>query len=128
MIRPRDLPDSIVAQLVPVSAFLHSLDPKRKLMTLRPRVGDHRCHASPPLEGDDAVVPAMQHKRRHRDSGAQIADIDVSGTFENSGRVLGRGRHLLKLVEPLQADRDAGIYLCSAGIVIHLANEKGRNR
>ncbi len=27
MIRPRDLPDSIVAQLVPVSAFLHSLDP-----------------------------------------------------------------------------------------------------
>ncbi len=29
MIRPRYLPDSIVAQLVSVSAFLHSLDPKR---------------------------------------------------------------------------------------------------
>ncbi len=28
MIRPRDLPDSIVAQLVPVSAFLHSLGQK----------------------------------------------------------------------------------------------------
>ncbi len=29
MIRPRDLPDSIVAQLVPVSAFLHSLGHNR---------------------------------------------------------------------------------------------------
>ncbi len=28
MIRPRHLPDSNVAQLVSVSAFLHSLDPK----------------------------------------------------------------------------------------------------
>ncbi len=31
MIRPRDLPDSIVAQLVSVSTFLHSLDPLRTL-------------------------------------------------------------------------------------------------
>ena len=29
MIRPRYLPDSIVAQLVSVSAFSHSLDPER---------------------------------------------------------------------------------------------------
>ena len=30
MIRPRDLPDSIVAQLVSVSAFSHSLGQQRK--------------------------------------------------------------------------------------------------
>ena len=30
LIRPRYLPDSIVAQLVSVAAFLHSLDPFRK--------------------------------------------------------------------------------------------------
>ncbi len=30
MIRPGYLPDSIVAQLVSVAAFLHSLDPKEK--------------------------------------------------------------------------------------------------
>jgi len=30
MIRPRDLPDSIVAQLVSVSTFLHRLGQKRK--------------------------------------------------------------------------------------------------
>ena len=34
MIRPRYLPDSIVAQLVSVSAFLHSLDPKEKSAVL----------------------------------------------------------------------------------------------
>ena len=38
MIRPRYLPDSIVAQLVSVSAFSHSLDPLRKLMMLREKL------------------------------------------------------------------------------------------
>ena len=33
MIRPRDLPDSIVAQLVSVPAFLHSLGHERKSVT-----------------------------------------------------------------------------------------------
>ena len=34
MIRPRYFPDSIVAQLVSVSAFSHSLDPKATLAPL----------------------------------------------------------------------------------------------
>ncbi len=34
MIRPRYLPDSIIAQLVSVSAFSHSLDSNRKLLML----------------------------------------------------------------------------------------------
>ncbi len=33
MIRPRYFPDSFVAQLVSVSAFLHSLDPKETLVS-----------------------------------------------------------------------------------------------
>ncbi len=39
MIRPRDLPDSIVAQLVPVSAFLHSLGHKQTLTLKSRRIG-----------------------------------------------------------------------------------------
>ncbi len=36
MIRQYDLSDSIVAQLDPVSAFLHSLDPNRTFAMIMP--------------------------------------------------------------------------------------------
>ncbi len=51
MIRPPDHPDSIVAQLLLVSAFLHSLDPKRKLASaLRERPEARVAASTPDLE------------------------------------------------------------------------------
>jgi len=46
MIRPRYLPDSIVAQLVSVSAFLHSLDPKRTWRAMSGVLSSHQKPAN----------------------------------------------------------------------------------
>ncbi len=69
MIRPRDLPDSIVAQLVPVSAFLHSLDPTR---TFRIQLANRH---EPKTSGAGMALGSKTEGRRHLRTNGPLAIV-----------------------------------------------------
>ncbi len=99
MIRPRYLPDSIVAQLVSVSAFLHSLDPNRTLIS-----GDGVSRSLPAREPIAEIVDLLEAPRyrtgagarRTRATGARAVNNDLFVFTHNLGE-LGFAEDVIQL-------------------------------